>query len=627
MKTLRMANRLCLGLALITVLPGVRLEVCAQPASQPVIDRIDPPNWWPALPDPMLLIYGHNLTEAKFAIKGRAVRILRTKVSLNGHYAFLWLATKQAKPQDLQIVVSNAAGSATTGFRLYARAPAQGRYQGFTPSDVIYLAMTDRFANGNPSNDEPGYAPEAPRGWHGGDFAGIRRHLDYLQNLGVTTLWMTPILSNGNMPESYHGYAATDLYAVDSHFGTLGDYRHLADDLHARGMKIIFDIVPNHIGVQHPWVHDPPVPDWFHGSLEHHERVESNFTALVDPHAPAAESFRVTHGWFTDAMPDLNQENPLVAAYLIQNAIWWIETAGLDGLRIDTFPYVDRAFWSEFHRAIHENYPELKTVGEVFNPDATVTSYFAGGVSHDGIDTGLDTPFDFPMYFTLRDVLLRNKPMTDLQSTLAEDHLYPHAERLVTFFGNHDTVRFRSEPGASIAKLKLAFALLATLRGTPEIYSGDEVAMEGNADPDNRRDFPGGFKTSTHDAFTAEGRVAVEKEVFDWASALFHMRPAHVAITKGDQQNLFADSSSFVFLRGDNLNEGCTTGKGRERILILANDSDHAHQVQLATKGTGLENCSTFTPLLPHTAPEVKDSGASKLSIVLKPGATIYAVQ
>jgi len=621
-----MANRFCRAFALFTVLLPLNWGLRAQPVSTPVINKIDPPNWWRDLPDPMLMIYGRNLNEATFAVHGRGIRLLQTKASSNGHYAFLWLATKTAEPQDLEITASNKAGSAKTAFALHARVPVQGRYQGFNAADVIYLVMTDRFADGNPNNNQPGYAPNAPRGWHGGDFAGIRQHLDHLQKLGVTTLWTTPILSNGNMPQSYHGYAAVDLYAVDSHFGSLDDYKLLADDLHARGMKIIFDIVPNHIGVQHPWVLDPPAPDWFHGSLENHDHVKSNFAALVDPHAPTADRFDVTHGWFTDGMPDLNQENPLVATYLIQNAIWWIETAGLDGLRIDTFPYVDRAFWSEFHRTIHENYPRLTTVGEVFNPDATITSYFAGGASHDGIDTGLDTPFDFPIYFALRDVLVRGKPMTELQSVLAEDHLYPHPERLVTFFGNHDTARFRSEPDSNIAKLKLAFVLLATLRGTPEIYSGDEIAMEGKEDPDNRRDFPGGFKDSDHNAFTANGRTAEENEVFDWASALFRMRKAHVAITKGGQQDLSTDSNSSVFLRGEDLDAGCLGSKGPERILIVANDSDDPHPLELTTTGTGLERCTIFTPLLPPSAPQIKSTAPGKLSVTIESGAAVYAV-
>ena len=617
-----------MALTFIAVALSESLEFHAQPVQRPIIDRVDPPNWWPSLPNPMVLVYGRNLSNVEFAVNVRGVRmrILRREVSANGHYAFLWLGTKTAEPQELEITASNSAGSSEIRFELKRRLPADGRYQGFNPADVIYLVMTDRFADGNLANDQPGYAPNAARGWHGGDFAGIREHLDYLQKLGISTLWLTPILSNGNMPESYHGYAAVDLYGVDSHFGSLGEYRHLAEDLHARGMKIIFDIVPNHIGVQHPWVLDPPAPGWFHGSIERHDHVQSNFAVLVDPHAPVAAQFDITHGWFTDAMPDLNQENPLVATYLIQNAVWWIETAGLDGLRIDTFPYVDRRFWSEFHRVIHENYPDLTTVGEVFNSEPTITSYFAGRVSHDGIDTGLDTLFDFPTYFTLRDVLLHGKSMAELRSLLAEDHLYPHPERLVTFFGNHDTARFRSEPGSNITKLELAFALLATLRGTPEIYSGDEIAMAGREDPDNRRDFPGGFKSSTHNAFTKDGRKPEENEVFNWVSQLFHMRQTHPAIAGGAEQDLFADSSSFVFLRGIDLNTGCLGIGDRERILVFANNSDQPRPLELETAKTGLERCTTFTPLLPRSASAIKVADA-KILVTLEPGATIYAVR
>ena len=599
--------------------------VFAQPASPPVINKIDPPNWWPALPDPMLLVYGRQLSDAHFTATGHGVSVLRTQTSANGHYAFLWLATKDADPQSIEISASNAAGRAKTRYELKARAPARGRYQGFNAADVMYLIMTDRFADGDPSNDQPGYAPDAPRGWHGGDLRGIRQHLDYLQELGVTTLWTTPVLSNGNMPESYHGYAAVDLYAIDSHFGSLQDYQQLADDLHARGMKIVFDIVPNHIGVQHQWVHDPPTPDWFHGTFDDHTHVQANFEALVDPHATPADSFAVTQGWFTDGMPDMNQENPLVSTYFIQNAVWWIETAGLDGLRIDTFPYVGRAFWSEFHQAIHRLYPQLTTVGEVFNGDATITSYFAGGVTHNGIDSGLDTPFDFPTYFALRDVLLHDKPMTLLASVLAEDHLYPHPELLVPFFGNHDTMRFLSEPGATAAKLKLALALIATLRGMPEIYSGDEIAMEGKDDPDNRRDFPGGFASSTHNAFTSSGRTADEQAMFAWASLLFQMRKSNPMIKSGGQQDLFADSSSIAFLRGADFAEGCKTTGAPKRVLILVNKAVEPHRIEFGTVNTGLAGCAVFERLI-STSPEVTLEDG-RLSTELEPnGVGIYEV-
>ncbi len=598
----------------------------AQGGMAPIIHKIDPPNWWASLPDPVLLVYGRNLSDARFAVEGRGARVEKSQASANGHYAFLWLTARDASAQKLRIRVSNSAGEAKADFELKARDPETGRHQGFSTADVMYLIMTDRFADGDPSINEPGYAPGAPRGWHGGDLRGVDQHLDYLQQLGVTTLWLTPILSNAKMTDSYHGYAATDLYAVDSHFGTLDDYLHLVNDLHARGMKIVYDIVPNHIGVEHEWVKDPPAPEWLHGTVEQHSHAKYNMEALADPHAAPGDWWDITHGWFVDAMPDLNQENPLVATYLIQNAIWWIETAGLDGLRIDTFPYVGRAFWSEFHREIHAIYPRLTTVGEVFNGDPAITSFFAGGAVHSGIDTGLYTPFDFPVYFKLRDVLLHDKPMTDLTATLGADHLYPNPERLVTFFGNHDTKRFLSETGASPERLKLAFVLLATLRGMPEVYSGDEIGMEGGDDPDNRRDFPGGFKGSNHDGFTAAGRTAAEREMFAWSSALFRLRREHDAFASGDEQDVTSDATSMAYLRGNGLTEGCASG-GAERMLVVVSKATEPRKIDIEMRMTGLADCTKFRPLFPANAAEV-NLLRGKVSIALGAnGAAIYAVR
>ena len=294
----------------------------AQAGPAPEIRRIDPPNWWVSMPEPMLLMYGRNLGDARFAVEGRGVRIERTQASANGHYAFLRLATKGAAAQRLRITVTNGAGKTNADFELKEREAEAGRHQGFNASDVMYLIMTDRFADGDATNDQPGHDASAPRGWHGGDFRGIDQHLDYLQQVGVTTLWTTPILSNGKQPGTYHGYAAVDLYAVDSHFGTLADYLKLVRDLHARGMKIVFDIVPNHIGVQHEWVQDEPAPEWLHGTVEQHSHAKYNMEALADPHASPEQWWDITHGWFVDSMPDLNQENPLVAEYLIENAMW-----------------------------------------------------------------------------------------------------------------------------------------------------------------------------------------------------------------------------------------------------------------------------------------------------------------
>jgi glycosidase len=566
-------------------------------AQKPVIDKIDPPGWWAGLPDPMLLVRGESLDHARFAVDGQGVQLSRSQVSANGHWAFLWLGTKSAAAQTLWVTASNTQGQARRAYLLAKRSHNPNAHPGFSSADVLYLIMTDRFADGDTSNDVPGNQRALVRGWHGGDFAGIEQHLDYLKQLGVTALWTTPVASNGAMPDSYHGYAATDLYAVDSHFGTLAEYRQLSNALHARGMKLVIDLVPNHLGVQHPWVADPPAPDWFHGTLERHIGAQYDFRQLVDPHAPRQAWNAITSGWFTDAMPDLNQENPLVSRYLIQNALWWVETANLDGIRLDTFPFVDRAFWHDFHATLHSVYPHMTTVGEVFNGDPEITSFFAGGVAHRGIDTGLDTPFDFPVYFALRDVLAHGKPMTELTKVLGQDALYPHPERLVTFIGNHDTTRFVTEADGSVPKLKLALGLLVTLRGMPQIYSGDEIAMPGGADPDNRHDFPGGFAGDAQNAFIKAGRTATEQDVLAWTSGLLALRDTHPSLQTGMEQNLFADDDAFAFVRTPEAT-GCsadhTADPSQERFLIVVNKAQRSKLLDLPVEETSLAGCTVF---------------------------------
>jgi len=361
-------------------------------------------------------------------------------------------------------------------------------------------------------------------------------------------------------------------------------------------MKLVIDLVPNHLGVQHPWVNDPPAPEWFHGTREHNLGAQHDFAQLLDPHAAGAAWRAITDGWFTDAMPDLNQENPLVAAYLVENALWWVETANLDGIRLDTFPYVGRTFWHDFHAALHAAYPRLTTVGEIFNGDAEITSFFAGGVTRRGIDTGLDTPFDFPVYFALRNVLINGKPMTDLAKVFRQDELYPHPQRLVTFLGNHDTMRFFTAARGSTPKLKLALGLLATIRGTPMIYSGDEIAMAGGDDPDNRHDFPGGFAGDAHDAFTSGGRTPAEEQMLAWTTRLLTWRREHPVLQTGIQHNLSAGEDVLAFVRAEG-EGGCPADHTQERVLVVVNKAPQARRVALAMADTNLSGCTEFEPL------------------------------
>lgn len=583
------------------------------PVHDPVIDKIDPPNWWIGLPSPMLLVHGEGLDRAYFTVNGKGVVLTRTQASANGHWAFLWIDTQSAAPQTIEFTAKDGQREAHRAFRLAAREQEARGHAGFSTSDVMYLIMPDRFAHGDSASDPPGDDRSAPRGWHGGNLAGVEQHIDYLKQLGVTTVWLTPVVSNGPMRESYHGYAATDLYAIDPHFGTLGEYRRLSDVLHARDMKLVADLAPNHIGIDHPWVKDPPAPHWLHDTVAHHGLATYRFYELLDPHAPPAAWQSVTDGWFSDDMPDLNQENPLVEKYLIQNALWWVETANLDGFRLDTFPYVSRAFWHDFHAALHAADPRVTTVGEIFHRDPVVVSFFAGGAMRCGaegcIDTGLYTPFDFPVYFALRDVLAHGKPMTELADVLRQDSLYPHPERLVTFAGNHDTERFITEALGSASMLKLAQGLTITLRGMPLIYSGDEIGMDGGKDPDNRHDFPGGFPGDAHDAFTPAGRTAQEQEIFSWTSGMLALRKEHPALENGSEQDLFADDDAFAFVRSTAGETGCTADRNADRVLVVVNKAATTKRIDLQLADTALAGCSEFEAEAPAmgAAPQVRD--------------------
>jgi len=502
-----------------------------------------------------------------------------------------------------------------------------GKFQGLSQEDVIYLIMPDRFANGDPTNDEPAEARGThdrsnARAYHGGDLRGIREHLPYLKELGVTALWLTPILKNG-AAQDYHGYGAVDLYAVDPHLGTVQEYQGLVAEAHKQGMKIFFDFVPNHVGAKHPWVAEPPLPDWFHGTQQRHEsssvglkgefygQAEKQsaghdpFETLVDPHAPPALSRNLTDGWFFGVLPDLNTENPLVADYLLQESIWWAETSGLDGYRLDTFPYVPRKFWAKWHAQLHAIYPQLTTIAEVFHPDPSVTSFFAGGQRRfDGIDSGLNTLFDYPMFFALRDVLLRDAPAGRIADVLRHDSLYVHPDALVTFFANHDVPRFASAEGSTLAKQKLAFGLGLTLRGIPEIYYGDEIGMPGGGDPDNRHDFPGGWPGDAKNAFTAKGRTAEQQEIFDYVQTLLRLRREHPVLQSGGLWHLSSDNTAYVFLRETE----------EERIVVAFNNSAQPRELKIPLGDTPAKGAAGFTPIFGQARAQVR-SGEVHISI------------
>ena len=541
------------------------------------IDKVDPPNWWAAMPKPMLLVQGEGLRGARFSLSDGALKIEKVVASENGHWAQLWLSASPSAAETVTLTAKAGGEKAETRYTFAARRPASDGFAGFSSRDVMYLIMTDRFADGDLQNDgldaksaadsAAAVAERAKaRGWHGGDLKGIAQHLEYLQELGVTTVWTTPVYEN-HEANSYHGYGATNLYRVDEHYGTLEDLKALAAALHARGMKLVLDTVPNHVGPGNPWVKDEPAPDWFHGTAANHLKAETDFQALINPHAPERDRVGTLQGWFANTLPDMNTDSPAVAQYLRQNAVWWIEETGADGLRIDTFPYVNREFWNAFNGELKELFPRLTEVGEVFNGDPVITSSFADGVTRAGMDTKLYTPFDFPTYVALGNVFVKGAPMSELAKVLGEDALYPHPERLVPFIGNHDTERFVTAAGSE-GSLKLALAYVLTTRGMAQIYSGDEIAMSGATDPGNRNDFPGGFPGSAENAFVASGRTPVQQETFDWVAKLTAVRRKHDALGCGAEQVLASNDDWMVTLRDAGKAAEGTCGASGERVVV-----------------------------------------------------------
>jgi neopullulanase len=616
-----MKNPLAVALLLIFVCL-LSLPALAQPSNQAarpaVIHKIEPPNWWVNYTSQLtLLLTGENLGESQVASATHGISIEGSRASANGHYLFVHLHLNSTlRAGDTELRIRTAAGLTTVRLPLLARADSRGRFEGFSRDDVIYLIMPDRFADGDPSNDQTSgsndvYDRSQPKTYHGGDLRGIRQHLDYLHDLGVTTLWLTPVWKNTD--SDYHGYHVVDFYALDDHMGSMQEYQALVADAHRLGMKVLIDYVVNHTGPHHPWANDPPTPTWFHGTPAHHLEPSYNFSGLVDPHASPREYLATVNGWFAGKLPDLNPDDPELATYLAQNAMWWTETAQLDGFRLDTFPYSSRQFWSGWHERLRQVYPgfvdpRIMDVGEVADPDSTITSFFEGGRKQfDGIDSGLATVFDFPLCNALRDVVIKGASIQKIVDVLQHDELYRHPETLVTFLGNHDGRRFMSEEGSSPAKLKAAFSLLLTLRGIPQIYSGDEIAMAGGDDPDNRRDFPGGFPGDLHNAFTARSRTAEQQDVFAHVQSLLALRKTHAALRTGKQWHIGWDDTYYAFLRESPQDE--------DKLLIVYNNAPKTIELTIPVENTPLEAAHQLQAVFGNTPAELV---AGNVHVLLK---------
>jgi glycosidase len=581
---------LCSALALT---PGLIL------AANPSVTRVEPPSWWAGHShNPVrLLLSGTNLTEAHLSAP-KGFGISNVTVNAAGTHAFCDLfIPSDAAPGKRELTLKNPQGTTSFPFAIVPALPRTGRFAGFSPDDVIYLAMTDRFANGDPTNDDPAISRgllnrAKPRDYHGGDFQGALDRLPYLRDLGVTALWLTPWYDNVNHANTkekytrdnqrspngiastdYHGYGAVNFYGVEERFGDLPKLIELVNTAQAHGLKVIQDQVANHTGPYHPWVNDPPTPTWFNGTPENHLDNSWQTWTLAETNPPADKLKSTLEGWFINVLPDLNQNDPETATYLIQNSLWWIGLTGLDVVRQDTLPYVPRSYWAKWTTALKKEYPNLTILGEMFEGKPELVAFFQGGRKQfDGVDSGIETLFDFPLHYALRDVFAKRQPMTKLAQTLAADTNYVDASNLVTFLGLHDTSRFMSENGATIDGLELAFTYLLTTRGTPMIYYGDEIALRGHGDPDNRRDFPGGWAEDQRNAFTAAGRTADEEQVHAHVKKLLALRRELEPLRRGQLLQLTNTATTAAFARATK-----TSG-----VIVAFNNSDQTQTIRTA---------------------------------------------
>jgi neopullulanase len=549
-------------------LVAICLTIHTAAAQAPAVEKVEPPNWWAghSINPVRVLVRGTNLTGAR--LECARVTCGGVKVNAAGTYAFVDVTIPaSATPGSYPLTLRTTAGTVSVPFSISAPLAKGGRFQGFGLDDVVYLIMPDRFVNGDPANDDPmksrGLVDRTKlRYYHGGDFAGVQKKLPYLKSLGITAIWLNPIYDNndkinevetydGQPITDYHGYGAVDFYGVEEHFGDLAKFKELVDAAHGQGIKIVLDMVANHTGPYHPWVKDSPTPTWYHGTAQRHQSNTWQVWTLADPHSTPAMREATLDGWFGGFLPDLNQDDPEVARYIIQNTLWWADATGIDAIRQDTWPYVPRRFWRDWMAAIKREHPTMKVVGEVFDGDPSVVSFFIGGRQQwDGLDTKVDALFDFPLLFPMRRAFAEGKSLREVAQMLGRDHLYPDASALMTFVGNHDVQRFMNEPKATTAGLALAYTFLLTTRGIPLLYYGDEIAMPGGGDPDNRRDFPGGWLQDAHNAFEPAGRSTQEAALWTHVQKLLRLRAERADLRRAPMEHLYASDQAFVYRRG-----------------------------------------------------------------------------
>ena len=530
------------------------------------IDKVEPPFWYAGMhnTEVQILFHGKNIAQNEVEVSNSLV-IKNVQKTENPNYLFVTIDTKNVAAQDLLFSFKNNGTVAfTQKYSLKQRRENSALRKGYDASDMIYLIMSDRFANGNTTNDSDPSVTEKgdrnnPGGRHGGDIQGMMDHLDYLKELGVTALWPTPLCEDNDARYSYHTYGQSDVYRTDPRFGTNEEYVKLSAELHKRDMKLIMDYVTNHWGIEHWMMKDLPTYDWLH-QFPGYAQTNYRMTTQFDTNASEIDAKMCMDGWFVKSMPDLNQSNPLVLNYLKQNAIWWIEYADLDGFRVDTFSYNDKEGISKWAKAITEEYPYFNIVGEVWMHSQAQMAYWQKDSKIGAIES-FNSQLPSVMDFTLHDACSSvfnednaswDKGMIKVYDNFTNDFLYPNPNNIMTFLENHDTDRFNEIYKKDFKKYQMGLALIATARGIPQLYYGSEIGMDGNkakGDADIRKDFPGGWKDDKNNAFQKSGRTEEQQKFFDYTSKLFTWRKTNDAVHFGKMKHYIPEDNVYVYFR------------------------------------------------------------------------------
>ena len=573
---------------IIIALAAVALAACSGPAFDPAtvadataeqVTRVEPLSWWTGMKMPLqLLVQGENISEYNVAVEGgKGVSVAKINKADSPNYVFVDVKiAANAQPGTYYIVFSKDGQSFKYPYEIAAREAGSAERPSFTTADMIYLIMPDRFANGDTTNDstddtDDKYARNELFGRHGGDIQGIIDHLDYISDLGATAIWCTPLLEDNQPEHSYHGYACTDYYHIDSRFGTNDLFKEYVNKAHEKDLKIIMDIVPNHAGSAHWWMEDTPFADWYH-VFDTYTGSNIAFSTNMDPNASKKDLYIQESGWFDRSMVDMNLDNPYVLRYFQQWAIWWVEWSGLDGFRVDTYPYNEKDPMAEWCAAVMNEYPNFNIVGECWTSSIPQLAYWQGGnANKDGFNSNLKSVMDFPLHDALRAGLNEDwggwgQGMVRVYDILSHDFLYHDLSNMMIFPGNHDTDRLGDALRKNPARVKIAMAMMATMRGYPQIFAGDEL-MFTSCDLSMghgglRVDFPGGWPGDEMDLFSAEGRAKATKntdgltvpkgqaaDLFNYVSHLFQWRKTKEVIHNGKTMHFITRDNTYGYFR------------------------------------------------------------------------------